>query len=282
MRIAPSFTEQVPLREAHRAHPLFNLAWQEVFGVLGGERNLGVSGEPVLQRERRRRFPHRAGFSEHHGAAGVRVGLPGRGTTTTTASRPSINVKTDYRLSASTKLSLNAVSERRDRDLPPPVRIARAFTAQTVGTTGTAGILPGYTNRVTQVRASTASTIDITTTGPGNFYNRMRRLDFGVEQQFGRLQLDYNALYTQTNINGGGGGARRHPRQPDHERRMDPRSHAVGSVSPLHPDGGRGFHQRRELPADDVQQFDSPKRQRQQGGPRATPATSCRCRFRCT
>ena len=36
-----------------------------------------------------------------------------------------------------------------------------------------------------------------------NFYNRMRRLDFGVEQQFGRLQLDYNALYTQTNINGG-------------------------------------------------------------------------------
>jgi hypothetical protein len=47
------------------------------------------------------------------------------------------------------------------------------------------------------VRPVAAAIIDQTTTGPGNFYNRMRRLDLGVEQTFGRLQLDYNALYTR-------------------------------------------------------------------------------------
>ena len=75
-----------------------------------------------------------------------------------------------------------------------------------VGTTGTMGILPGYTDRITQVRAAPGSTIENTMTGPGTFYNRMRRFDLGAEHTFGRLQLDYNAVYTQTNINGGGGG----------------------------------------------------------------------------
>jgi TonB-dependent receptor len=46
----------------------------------------------------------------------------------------------------------------------------------------------------------------MTMTGPGTFYNRMRRFDLGAEHDFGRLSLDYNAVYTQTNINGGGGG----------------------------------------------------------------------------
>ncbi|WP_414660349.1 TonB-dependent receptor [Horticoccus sp. 23ND18S-11] len=204
VRIAPSFTEQVPLREAHRAHPLFNVAWQEVFGVLGGERNLGVSVNL---------------FYSENAVGGFRTVRDFQNTTAQPAyvwdyrtwdnynnrKQASINVKTDYRLSANTKLSLNAVVNDAIETFRRQYE-SRAFTAQTVGTTGTAGILPGYTDRITQVRASTASTIDITSTGPGNFYNRMRRLDFGVEQQFGRLQLDYNALYTQTNINGGGGG----------------------------------------------------------------------------
>src|SRR5690606_14294696 len=42
-RLAPSFTRQIPLREAHRFHPLFNVGYQEVFSVFGGERNLGVA-----------------------------------------------------------------------------------------------------------------------------------------------------------------------------------------------------------------------------------------------
>jgi predicted neuraminidase len=42
-RWAPPFTEQIPLRAGHRLHPLVNLAYQEVFDVLGDRRNLGVA-----------------------------------------------------------------------------------------------------------------------------------------------------------------------------------------------------------------------------------------------
>jgi hypothetical protein len=43
VRAAAPGTEQIPLREKHRYHPLVTLAYQEVFSVLGGERNLGVN-----------------------------------------------------------------------------------------------------------------------------------------------------------------------------------------------------------------------------------------------
>ena len=43
VRVAPPFLEQVPLREQHRVHPLLTLGYQEVFGVFGGARNLGVA-----------------------------------------------------------------------------------------------------------------------------------------------------------------------------------------------------------------------------------------------
>ncbi len=212
VRYAPSFTEQTPTRENHRAHPLFNVGWQELFNVFGGERNLGLSLNV---------------FYSENAVGGFRTTRDFENTTAQPAylwdyrtwdnynlrKQASISLKADYRLSPSTKLSINTVASdavetfRRQYD-------TRAFTTQAVfnpalpvtGTNATAGILPGYTDRITQVRAAAGSTIEQTTTGPGNFANRMRRLDVGAEHVFGALQLDYNALYTQSNINGGGGG----------------------------------------------------------------------------
>ncbi|MDO8544034.1 MAG: TonB-dependent receptor [Opitutaceae bacterium] len=203
-RWAPPFFEHVPLRETHRVHPLFNVAWQEVFGVLGGERNLGVSMNL---------------FYSENVVGGFRTIRDFQNTTAQPAflwdyrtwdnynnrKQQSVNFKTDYRLSPNTKLSFNSIvndaieNSRRQYE-------TRAFTTQQVGTTGTAGILPGYTSRITQVRGAPGSTIEKTMTGPGTFYNRMRRFDLGAEHTFGALQIDYNAVYTQTNINGGGGG----------------------------------------------------------------------------
>ena len=42
-------------------------------------------------------------------------------------------------------------------------------------------------------------------TGPNNFFNRLRRVDLGAEHNWGPLQLEYNARYTQTHINIGNG-----------------------------------------------------------------------------
>ncbi len=210
MRVAPSFTEQTPTREKHRAHPLFNVQWQELFDMLGGERNLGVAVNV---------------FYSENAVGGFRTVRDFQNTTAQPAylwdyrtwdnynnrKQASINFKADYRLSPSTKLSLNTIvndaveSFRRQYEM-------RAFTNQAIfnpaNATGTAanGIAPDFTDRVTQVRPVAASTLEQTTTGPGNFFNRMRRVDLGAEHTFGPLQLDYNARYTQTNINGGGGG----------------------------------------------------------------------------
>jgi TonB-dependent receptor len=116
----------------------------------------------------------------------------------------SVNVKFDYRLSPSTKISLNLIGNN-GNEFNKFRLTTRAYTNQVVGTTATAGILPGYTDRVTQVRPVPASTIDQTTQGPNNFYLRLRHAELGAEHEFGRLAIDYNAGLSQTHINSGNG-----------------------------------------------------------------------------
>ncbi len=206
VRWAPPFLEHIPLREAHRSHPMLNAQWQEVFGVFGGDRNLGVSMNL---------------FYSENAVGGYQTVRDFENT----VSRPayvwdyrtwdnynnrkqlSLNLKTDYRLSTNTKLSVNTVLNNANETFRRQYQ-TRAYTGTqtTVPNATTTGVVPGYTDLITTVRPVAAAIIEQQTTGPGNFFNRMRRLDVGVEQTFGRLQLDYNAVYTQTNINGGSGG----------------------------------------------------------------------------
>ncbi len=204
-RWAPPFTEQIPLREQHRVHPLLNVAWQEVFGISGGERNLGVAVNLFYSEQA-------VGFY--------------RMTTDwqNTANRPafvwdfrtqdnynnrkqsSINTKFDYRLSPRSKFSLNLIYN----DAMERFRLryyTRAFTqnANTVPNATTTGIVAGgYTDLITQVRPVNASTFDLQSQ-MSNFFHRQRHADFGGEHQFGPLQLDYNAVVSLDHINGGSG-----------------------------------------------------------------------------
>jgi TonB-dependent receptor len=212
VRVAPPWTQQTPSREQHRAHPIINLAGQQLFDAFGGDRNLGVSVNL---------------FYSENAVGGFRTTRDFQNTTAQPAylwdyrtwdnfnnrKQASINFKADYRLSPSTKLSLNTVVNDANETFRRQYEM-RAFTNQVVfnpaaantGANATAGIAPGFTDRITQVRPVAASTMEQTTTGPGNFWNRMRRLDLGAEHTWGAWTLDYNASYTQTNINGGGGG----------------------------------------------------------------------------
>jgi len=202
-RFVPSFTEQIPLRHQHRAHELVNVGYQERFDILGGERNLGVSLNLFHSEEARGWF--NTVRDEQNTANQPRYLWDYRTQNTYNHRRQhSGNLKFDFRYSPFSKfnIALTGVDHsevfRRQYDV-------RAFTAQTVGTTGTAGILPGYTDRITEVRASTSSNIDVTSTGPRNFFNRQRRFSFGGEHEFPRLSLDYTAVYNQTHINIGEG-----------------------------------------------------------------------------
>jgi hypothetical protein len=202
-RWAPPFVETIPLRQPHRIHPLLNVGYWEVFDVAGGSRNLGIAVNTF--------------YSEN---------VAGSHSTTrdfqNTTSQPaflwdyrtfdqynnrkqaSVNVKLEYRLSRTTKLTLNTVYN--DANEMGKLRFeTRAFTNQVVGTTGTAGILPGYTDRITQVRQSTASNLDVSTMGPNNFFLRMRHIDLAAEHEWNRLTLDYGGLFSRTHINNGHG-----------------------------------------------------------------------------
>jgi iron complex outermembrane receptor protein len=202
-RWAPPFYETIPMRENHRVHPLLNIGYWEVFDVLGGERNLGIAVNTF--------------YSEN--VAGAHSTTRDFQNTTSSPAflwdyrtfdqynnrkQASVNVKVDYRLSRITKLTLNGVYN--DANEMGKLRFeTRAFTNQVIGTTGTAGILPGFTNRITEVRQSTASNFDASTQGPNNFFLRMRHVDLGLEHVWSRLQVDYGALFSRTHINNGSG-----------------------------------------------------------------------------
>ncbi|MDP3208104.1 MAG: TonB-dependent receptor, partial [Rhodoglobus sp.] len=66
------------------------------------------------------------------------------------------------------------------------------------------GIVPGFTDRITTVRPVAAAIIDVTET-MFSFFNRTRQFDFGAEHSFDRLEIDYNATYSQTHNNLGSG-----------------------------------------------------------------------------
>jgi TonB-dependent receptor len=203
LRWAPPFFETIPLRESHRLHPLLNVGYWEVFDVAGGSRNLGVAVNTF--------------YSENVGASHSTT-REFEATFSPTAfiydyntfdqynnrKQASVNLKLEYRLSPATKLTLNTIYN--DANEMGKLRFTtRALTNQVVGTTGTAGILPGYTDKITQVRPSTASNFDVGTIGPNNYFLRMRHLDLGVEHQWNSFQLDYSAMAARTYINNGNG-----------------------------------------------------------------------------
>ncbi len=206
-RVAPGFTQQTPQREQNRLHGLANLTYQEVFSVLGGNRNLGI----VVNL-----------FNSEVGIGSFFTTRDFQNTTNQPAyvwnyrnsdlynhrRQKTINTKVDYRLSPSTKLSLNAAYIDHS-EVYRRLYETRAYTGSQnqnfVPNATTSSIVPGFTDRVTTVRPVPTSTIDVIMTGPNNFFNRLRRVDLGAEHKWGPWQVEYNGRYTQTHINIGNG-----------------------------------------------------------------------------
>jgi iron complex outermembrane receptor protein len=207
VRLAPSFTQQIPQREDRRLHALGTVAYQEVFDVFGGSRNLGIVvnlfnsevaiGSFFTTRDFQNTtsqpaylFSYRTSDLYNH------------------RRQKNINTKVDYRVSPGTKLSFLAAyidhSEVYRRAYDTLANTGNQ-NENTVPNATTTSIVPGFTNRITTVRPVATSTIDVIMTGPNNFFNRLRRVDLGAEHNWGPWQLEYNARYTQTHINIGNG-----------------------------------------------------------------------------
>ena len=197
VRFAPSFTEQIPAREERRSHPLLTLAYQEVFSVLGGNRNLGIAANL---------------FYSENAVGGFRVTNQYENTTSPAAylwsyqtrenynnrKQASINLKTDYRYSFNTKYSLNlTVNNNVERFRRSNNATAYTGSATTVPNTTTSGVIPGYTDKITQVRQIPGAMIDIVNNGPNSYVVKTFLADFGGEHNYGPLEIDYNVGYSR-------------------------------------------------------------------------------------
>ena len=154
-RWAPPFTEQVFFREQARVHPLFNVGYQEVFGVAGGERNLGLSLQAFYSENVNGLYATNRDFENTLNQPAY-IWSYQTSEKINNRKQGSLKAIADYRLTPSTRLRLSASYVDSNE---PTVRnfITTAVTTQQIGTTGTAGILPGYTNRITRVRAAPGS-----------------------------------------------------------------------------------------------------------------------------
>ena len=203
-RIAPPGTQQIPMREQHRAHPLVNVSYQELFDVLGGERNLGVAVNLFYSEQAVGFFSTTRDF-QNTVAVPAYVWDYRTQDNYNNRKQASVNTKFDFRLSANSKFSLNLIYN----DAFERFRLRYLFRATTgnqasVPDNTTSGIIPGFTSRITQVRPVAGSLIDITSQ-MSHFYNRQRHVAFGGEHKFGALELDHDVVYSASHINGGGG-----------------------------------------------------------------------------
>ncbi len=202
-RMAPPGTQQIPLREEHRTHPLLNVAWQEVFNVFGGERNLGMSLNFFYSEQAVGFFSTTRDF-QNTAATPAYVWDYRTQDNYNNRKQSSVSAKFDYRLSPNTKISLNTIYN----DAFERFRLRyyfRAFTGnQNTVPNATSGVIPGFTDRITQVRPVAASTITIQSQ-MSHFFHRQRHVDLGAEQKFGALELDYNGVISLDAINGGSG-----------------------------------------------------------------------------
>ena len=202
-RWAPPFTQQIPLREQHRTHPLLNVAYQEVFSAFGGERNLGVAVNLFYSEQAVGYFSTTRNFQTTATAPAFLFDYTTEDNYNN-RKQSSVNVKADYRLSRNTKFSFNAIYN----DAMERFRLRYDFHA-VAGTAGavpsaTSNIVPGFTARITEVRAVAGSNVDLVGQ-MSQFYHRQRHYAADVEHQFGSLQIDYGTAFSIDHINSGGG-----------------------------------------------------------------------------
>ncbi|MDP3073976.1 MAG: TonB-dependent receptor [Opitutaceae bacterium] len=235
-RTAPSFTEQVPLREQHRNHGLFNVQYTEKFAIFGQEtENLAVSVNTFYSENAFGYFQTNRDYQQVNTQPAYLWDYRTRDNFNVRKQR-SISTKFDYRLTRDDLLKLNVVIY----NAPEPMRRQynmRAFAGSqtTVPNATTSGVVPGFTDRITTVRAvPTAANATSATTAPAlmdqgttniNRDQRGRHIDLGGEHKWGRFEFDWAALWSRVRY-----------RTLGNEANL---THRIGNVPLIGPNGRR-------------------------------------------
>lgn len=206
---AAPFTEHIPIAEEKRLRPLFNVSYQEKFNAFGSdEANLAVAVNA---------------FYSHNAIEFSRINFDYQQTNTqpayvwdyrtldnyNTRNQVSVSTKWEYRLSPNSLVRMNlAVNNGTE-----PSRLqyeTRAFAGSqtTVPNATTTGVVPGWTQYITTVRAvptpagatsatTPAAAIDVTSRVISRS-QKLRHMDFAGEHKFGRLELDWAAVWSRS------------------------------------------------------------------------------------
>jgi iron complex outermembrane recepter protein len=209
-RMAPWFTEQVPIREARRNHGLFNAQYTEKFKIFGAEReNLAVSVNGFYSENAFGYFSTNRDFQQTNNQPAYLWDYRTRDNFNIRKQR-SLSTKWDYRISSNHLLKLNLIAN----NAPEPMRRqynVRAFagSATTNPASATSAIVTGaFDSRITTVRAQpAASNATFNSTAPAlidqgttniNRDQRLRHMDVGGEHKWGPLDADWAALWSRT------------------------------------------------------------------------------------
>jgi TonB-dependent receptor len=208
-RTAPWFTEQIPLREEHRNHGLFNIQYTEKFAILGAEQeNLAVSMNGFYSENAFGVYETNRDFQQTNDQPAYLWDYRTRDNFNVRKQR-SISSKFDFRLTPNNLFKLNLIVN----NAPEPMRRqynVRAWTgSQTTVPGANTGIVPGaFDSRTTVVRAvPTAANATSGTTPPAaieqgttniNRDQRLRHADIGGEHKWGPVDADWAALWSRT------------------------------------------------------------------------------------
>ena len=208
-RVAPPWTDQIPMREEHREHGLFNVQYTEKFAIFGADQeNLAVSVNGFYSENAFGVYQTDRDFQQTNSQPAYLWDYRTRDNFNVRKQR-SISAKFDFRLTRNDLFKLNLIVN----NAPEPMRRqynVRAFAgSQTTVPSATSGIVPGaFDSRITVVRAvPTAANATSGTTPPAaieqgttniNRDQRLRHADIGGEHKWGRIEADWAALWSRT------------------------------------------------------------------------------------
>lgn len=201
-RWAPEWVENVPMAYDHPLHPTLKFNWQEVMDVFGGQRNLGVTFST---------FYSENASGGHTGTNAYESTLSRRAYQYDYQTRDlynnrkqkSASLRFDYRLSPTTRIKIGALVNQDDQPFNRQITF-RGTTNQGVAPldangnpTGNNGILPSYTENFTEARAVNNSQVILTQITIGTVDDQAQ-FNLGAEHKFDRLEIDYNAAYSES------------------------------------------------------------------------------------
>jgi TonB-dependent receptor len=203
MRWAPPATDQIPLREQHRAHPLLTVAHQELFDVFGGTRNLALSANAFYSE-------NVIGFTwttfDYQNTLNPNAYMFNflQRDNFNNRKQWSLNLRADYRWSPTTRYWVTLLGNTNIERF----RRRMAVSATSGSNSSAPNINAALSNdHYTVVNPAAANTLDISIDGPRNYYVRTRRIDFGAEHEYKHWQIDYTGGWGYTHLNSGDGTA---------------------------------------------------------------------------